>query len=669
MRTSLAKVLSSPWVQAAITATLALAVYLRTLAPTVMWYDMGEFATAAYVLGIAHNTGYPLLMLLGKLFTYLLVGDIAYRVNLLSAVCAALTVMVLYWIVFELTSRRTAAALAALTLAVTSTLWSNATWATSYDLNAFLTILILWLMLRWRRTSQAGFLQAAALTFGLSLGNHKLILTVGLAAAYLVWREHRQGRWSARILTMALLFLAGFSVNLYLPLRAAQHPPVLWADASDLQTFLTMVVSGYASKFINPFESVGGLRSVLLVLTIFPVYEFTLVGLILAGVGAWRLLRLDRDLLVASALIGLAAGVMISIYGIHNIFNYFQPIYLVLAIWFGVGVQQALTAAVGRVGARMGDRLQLLTPQRRELLATALLAGLPLVLFGRSFNIVDRSRHREASDFAHWLLARVEPRSVILADFWSWSPLLYAQVVEGQGRSVLVTNALSQVGLDQQALIADLNSQGIPVYVAYGIDDSPRLEVDLTRLELIAPFVIHYYPTYGLPLPEFKDLLVPKGSVYRAIPGQLDLTVPKVPPEAQQQAEFGEHLRLRGFRIQPQQIAPGEPFRAEYFWSLESDTDQDYWVDVLFTDEAGNIATRLGLPIWLHSHWIGGEAAGTSTWELGQIMRESYDGLVPRSVRPGKYWIWATVYADPELEGRIGPKDGVRLGEITVVEE
>ena len=75
-------------------AGLALAVYLRTLAPTVMWYDMGEFATAAYVLGIAHNTGYPLLMLLGKLFTYLPLGDIAYRVNLLSAVCAALTVMV-----------------------------------------------------------------------------------------------------------------------------------------------------------------------------------------------------------------------------------------------------------------------------------------------------------------------------------------------------------------------------------------------------------------------------------------------------------------------------------------------------------------------------------------------------------------------------------------------
>lgn len=668
MRASLTKVLWNPWVQAAVIAAIALAVYVRTLAPTVMWYDMGEFATAAYVLGIAHNTGYPLLMLLGKLFTYLPVGDIAYRVNLLSAVCAALTVMVLYWIVFEQTSRRTAAALAALTLAFTSTLWSNATWATSYDLNAFFIVLILWLLLRWRGTSRAGYLQAAALTFGLSLGNHRLILTVAVAAAFLIWRELRQRRWSGRPVRLALLFLAGFSVNLYLPLRAAQQAPVLWADASDLQTFLTMVVSGYAGHFINPFESVGGLRSVLLVLTIFPVYEFTLVGLILAGVGAWRLLGLDRDFLVASGLIVLAAGVMVSVYGIHNIFNYFQPIYLVLAIWFGLGVQQALTVAVEGVGARMGNRLKLLTPQRRQLLATALLAGLPLVLFGRSFNIVDRSQHREASDFAHWLLSRVEPRSVILADFWSWSPLLYAQVVEGKGRSVLVTNALSEVGLDQEAVIAELHSQGIPVYVAYGIDDSPRLKVDPSRLQLIAPFVIHYYPTYGVPLPEFKDLLVPKGSVYKAVPAIPELEVPEVPSEAQREAQFGEQIRFRGFRIQPAQIAPGEAFRAEYFWSLESETDQDYWVDVQFTDEAGNIATRLGLPIWLHSHWIGSEARGTSTWESGQIMRESYDGLVPRSVRPGTYWIWATVYRDPELEGLVGPVDGVLLGEITVVE-
>ncbi|MBI2856242.1 MAG: DUF2723 domain-containing protein, partial [Chloroflexi bacterium] len=57
-----------------------------------MWYDMGEFALSSHALGIGHNTGYPLYMMLGKLFTFLPLGDIAFRVNLMSAVFAALAV-------------------------------------------------------------------------------------------------------------------------------------------------------------------------------------------------------------------------------------------------------------------------------------------------------------------------------------------------------------------------------------------------------------------------------------------------------------------------------------------------------------------------------------------------------------------------------------------------
>ena len=168
--------LQQPWVQASFVAAISLAVYVRTLAPTVMWYDMGEFATAAYVLGIAHNTGYPLYLLLGKLFTLLPIGDIAYRVNFMSAFFAAGTVFIMYLIVIHLTKRRSAALLSAVTLGFTSTLWSNATWAVSYDLNAFLTLLILYLMLIWMEAEKDTLLYLMIFLFGLSLGNHRLIL-------------------------------------------------------------------------------------------------------------------------------------------------------------------------------------------------------------------------------------------------------------------------------------------------------------------------------------------------------------------------------------------------------------------------------------------------------------------------------------------------------------
>lgn len=668
-RAILLKIALNPWVQASAVGSVALAVYIRTLAPTVMWYDMGEFATAAYVLGIAHNTGYPLVMLLGKMFTFLPVGDIAYRVNLMSAFFGAMTVVFLYMIVYELTKRRLAAAIAALTLAFTSTLWSNATWATSYDLNAFLTLLILWLMLRWRRDYQNAYLYAAVLTFGLSLGNHRMIVGVGVSMAYLIWRAYREKKWvlgGKAVTIVGLLFLAGFAINLYLPLRAAQDPPVNWGNPSDLEGFLKMITTGSARAFINPFESITSLQSVAMVLTLFPIYEFTVVGLILAGLGALALWLKDRYFLVATLFVAAVAGLMVSVYGIHNIFNYLQPIYLMLAIWLGVGVKQLLVWAEDRIGEWTGDRLTLLTRPRRTLLTSALLLGLPLVLFSRNFNMIDRSQHRDAADFADYVLSKAEPGSVILADFWTWAPLLYAQVVEGKGPDVQVSPDLSLPGLNQQALVENLLDLEVPVYVVVGIENSPRLKLNRTDLQLVAPYSAHYYPTHTLPLPEFKDALVPMGMVYRAVAEPPDLTLPEVPQDDVLNQDFGSVLTLRGFNVESQSLSPGDIFKADYYWSVPAKTDTDYWVDVLFTNENGEVATRLGLPLWLHSHWIGSEAFATSNWPANQIMHERYDGIVPRSVQPGIYYIWAHIYEDPHRDKRVGT-EGVLLGTITVI--
>ena len=107
-------------------AGLAFILYWFTLAPTVMWYDMGEFALGSHVLGIGHNPGYPLYMILGKLFTILPIGDVAYRVNLMSAAWGSATVFLLFLILRKTTGSDFASFLPALTLAVGSTFWSSA---------------------------------------------------------------------------------------------------------------------------------------------------------------------------------------------------------------------------------------------------------------------------------------------------------------------------------------------------------------------------------------------------------------------------------------------------------------------------------------------------------------------------------------------------------------
>lgn len=72
-------------------------VYLITLCPTVYVGDSGELIAAAYSVGIAHPPGYSLYALFGKILTVLFpIANIAYRVNLLSAVFGSLTCVVLY---------------------------------------------------------------------------------------------------------------------------------------------------------------------------------------------------------------------------------------------------------------------------------------------------------------------------------------------------------------------------------------------------------------------------------------------------------------------------------------------------------------------------------------------------------------------------------------------
>jgi len=131
----------------------SLALYVQTLAPSVaaLFDDSLEFPLVSYRLGIAHPTGYPLYTLLGKLFSLLPWHNVAWRVNLLSAVAGALTAALVYLAARQLAARRLPALLGALALAVSPVFWSQAVIAEVYTLAGAFVALLLWLVLRWAR--------------------------------------------------------------------------------------------------------------------------------------------------------------------------------------------------------------------------------------------------------------------------------------------------------------------------------------------------------------------------------------------------------------------------------------------------------------------------------------------------------------------------------------
>ena len=130
---------------------IALACYVITLAPDVLYGDSAEFQALAYMLGITHTTGYPVYLLLAKFFgTIFPVGTFAYRVNLLSAIYAAGTVSGVYLLARSITHSRVGAVLGCLALGIAHSFWSQAVIAEVYTLATLVLTWSVYCLWRWQ---------------------------------------------------------------------------------------------------------------------------------------------------------------------------------------------------------------------------------------------------------------------------------------------------------------------------------------------------------------------------------------------------------------------------------------------------------------------------------------------------------------------------------------
>lgn len=273
---------AGPWagrlaaiVAAAVVFVVALASYVPTVLKDVGTWDVAEFQTVSYVLGIAHPTGYPTYTLLGKLWLVLNpFGSVAWRMNLLSAVAASGAAGLLAGL-----STRWAGpflgVVAGLTFAFAPFYWRVALRADPHALNALVMVGIVALALAWEVRRDFRLLAALALLAGIGLGNHMLVVMLAPAVGLLILTSlpDRQITWK-RLAILTGMFALGLSVFLYLPLRAAMNPPLNYAHPTTPERFFYLV-SGAQFHGAMGFLSASGLANFWAKLQQYPAYLAT----------------------------------------------------------------------------------------------------------------------------------------------------------------------------------------------------------------------------------------------------------------------------------------------------------------------------------------------------------------------------------------------------------
>ena len=209
------------------TFLISFIVYFDTMAPSVSYWDCGEFIAVSYTLGVPHPPGSPLFLLLGRIASMLPISeDIAFRVNLLSPLASAFSVLFLYFIIVQLVNHwrgkietNTDALIAfgagivgSLTFAFTDSHWFNAVEAEVYAFSTFFTAIVVWLALLWsEKSDEKGnerYILIIAYMIGLATGLHLLnLLTIPFVALLIYFKKYKFEWTSFSILVVVTGFV------------------------------------------------------------------------------------------------------------------------------------------------------------------------------------------------------------------------------------------------------------------------------------------------------------------------------------------------------------------------------------------------------------------------------------------------------------------------------
>jgi len=465
--------------------------YVLTCAPSVLWQDSG-----LYVYRIWHNDiqgdlglalSHPLYIIVGIAVKHMPLGELAWRINLISALFGAVTIANLFLLLRLWLGRTLPAAIGALTLAVSWTFWQNAVIAEIYTLYTAQILGELIVLLQYIRTKRIGYLYLLGLFNGLAIANHMWgVFGFACYTVFLVVLLVRKQIGLKHFGIIVLLWVIGAAPYEYLIIKNI----IL---SGDVRATLASAVFGnlWQERVLNVSISM----KIVLENIIFILLNFPTPNLVFFFIGLWVLRKKAPSRSFANIMLALLALYFLFAfrYTVPDRYVFFLPFYCFVAVYIGLGTDvflercknrkiifslillfvllpvpvYSITPEIGRKFYKpLGQRRQ--RPYRDE-----------YIYFLQPW----KRGYRGAERFANEALDMVEKNAIIYVDSTSVHALLYLQEVKGKRRDVKIVS-----GYD--------NSENAPVFnedTVAGLMNDAALYVVSPLPGYCPPFLLERY--------------------------------------------------------------------------------------------------------------------------------------------------------------------------------
>lgn len=424
-------------------------VYFLTLGVSIGFEDFAEFQTAAYVMGVPHAPGYPLIVIWGKLFTYLPFGSIAYRVNLSNAVISAAACSVLFVLLRKFSFQRIVSIILAISFGFTATYWSQSVMVEVYTMAVLFFLTMLYFVRNWKQTEELKDIYLFAFFSGLGVTAHYTnALNFLVLLSYLLYKDRFTKIPFKHWCIAALFFFCGLLPFAYLPIASSFDPIINVGETDNFKNFIYHLMRKKFNQM--EFGQIITYQDKFMFVKYFfkQLWNEFNIGVIFALGGLSYLWKKSKEFFILSSILFIVNSFVILFTlqfpaRAHYEFNvrvYYFCAFVIFTLWIGLFVQY--------IFENIKNFFQIPKNLKQGLLSISyiLIVIYPIYLLYTNYEKNDRSDYYIAYNHAKDILLSLEKNSVLFTflTIETEFPLAYVHGIERQRSDVTI---ISRTGM------------------------------------------------------------------------------------------------------------------------------------------------------------------------------------------------------------------------------